>query len=102
MNLPGTGATCLIGKVREILARRAGGVSTLRTLGKQFKVEISLNEPNSILKIMDRSGDGSVSREELRIAFDKFCRGYGLVLTPQQVDKLFDVSVLSCRFNSIV
>eukprot|EP01116_Phalansterium_solitarium_P016863 TRINITY_DN400_c1_g12_i1.p1 TRINITY_DN400_c1_g12~~TRINITY_DN400_c1_g12_i1.p1 ORF type:complete len:419 (-),score=144.48 TRINITY_DN400_c1_g12_i1:255-1511(-) len=71
-----------IGRIREVLAKRAGGSSTLKSLGLQFK-------------LMDRSNDGTVDREELQIGFEKFLRGFGVTLGPvelQNVFALFDVN----------
>eukprot|EP01111_Echinosteliopsis_oligospora_P013914 TRINITY_DN511_c0_g1_i1.p1 TRINITY_DN511_c0_g1~~TRINITY_DN511_c0_g1_i1.p1 ORF type:complete len:385 (-),score=109.37 TRINITY_DN511_c0_g1_i1:72-1226(-) len=75
-NEPGSRATTAIGKVREILSKRAGGATTLKGMGVQFK-------------ILDRDGTGSLDRSEMEIGLDKFLRGYGVHLTKAEVDELF-------------
>lgn len=65
-----------IGRVREALAKRAGGVTSLQSLGLQFK-------------IMDSSHDGSVNREEIEWGFAKFLRAYNIELSAKELDCLF-------------
>eukprot|EP01116_Phalansterium_solitarium_P004255 TRINITY_DN15203_c0_g1_i1.p1 TRINITY_DN15203_c0_g1~~TRINITY_DN15203_c0_g1_i1.p1 ORF type:complete len:208 (+),score=35.60 TRINITY_DN15203_c0_g1_i1:72-695(+) len=63
-----------IGKIREVLARRAGGASSLKSLGLQFK-------------ILDHQETGTIDREELQIGFDKFLRGFGINLGKVEMDQ---------------
>jgi len=75
-NEPGSRATTAIGKVREILAKRSGGATTLKGMAVQFK-------------ILDRDATGSLDRQEMQIGLDKFLRGYGVQLSKSEVDELF-------------
>jgi Ca2+-binding EF-hand superfamily protein len=75
-NEPGSRATTAIGKVREILTKRAGGVSSLKGLGLQFR-------------LLDSDGTQSLSRAELELGLDKFMRGFGVHLSKAEVDELF-------------
>lgn len=75
LNRPPQKATTIIGRIREILARRAGGSSTLKSLALQFK-------------LMD-DGNGLVTRGEMEIGFAKFCNAFALKLTPKELDLLF-------------
>jgi len=75
-NEPGSRATTAIGKVREILTKRAGGVSSLKGLGLQFK-------------LLDNDKSNSLSRPELELGLDKFMRGFGVHLSKAEVDELF-------------
>eukprot|EP00026_Physarum_polycephalum_P009992 Phypoly_transcript_10135.p1 GENE.Phypoly_transcript_10135~~Phypoly_transcript_10135.p1 ORF type:complete len:390 (+),score=44.44 Phypoly_transcript_10135:133-1302(+) len=75
-NEPGSRATTAIGKVREILTKRSGGVSSLKSLGLQFR-------------LLDSDGGGSLSRSELELGLDKFMRGFGVHLSKAEIDELF-------------
>jgi len=75
-NEPGTRATTAIGKVREILTKRSGGVSSLKGLGLQYK-------------LLDERGGGAVDRAELELGFEKFMRAFGVKLTKAEIDELF-------------
>jgi len=75
-NEPGTRATTAIGKVREILTKRSGGVSSLKSLALQFK-------------LMDENRAGTVDRAELELGFEKFMRAFGVKLTKAELDELF-------------
>lgn len=75
-NEPGSRATTAIGKVREVLTKRAGGVSNLKSLGLQFR-------------ILDSDGGGQLSRSELELGLDKLLRGFGVQLSKSEVDELF-------------
>jgi len=75
-NEPGSRATTAIGKVREILTKRSGGVSNLKSLGLQFR-------------LLDSDGGGSLSRAELELGLDKFMRGFGVHLSKAEIDELF-------------
>lgn len=75
-NEPGTRATTAIGKVREILTKRSGGVSSLKGLGLQYR-------------LMDSDNTGAVNRAELELGFEKFMRGFGVKLTKVEIDELF-------------
>jgi len=75
-NEPGSRATTAIGKVREILTKRSGGVSSLKSLGLQFR-------------LLDSDGGGSLSRVELELGLDKFMRGFGVHLSKAEIDELF-------------
>lgn len=75
-NEPGSRATTAIGKVREILTKRSGGVSSLKSLGLQFR-------------LLDSDGGGYLSRSELDLGLDKFMRGFGVHLAKAEVEELF-------------
>jgi len=75
-NEPGSRATTAIGKVREILTKRSGGVSSLKSLGLQFR-------------LLDSDGGGTLSRAELELGLDKFMRGFGVHLSKAEIDELF-------------
>jgi len=75
-NEPGSRATTAIGKVREILTKRAGGVSSLKSLGVQFM-------------LLDSDKTGNLSRSELELGLDKFMRGFGVHLSKAEIDELF-------------
>jgi Ca2+-binding EF-hand superfamily protein len=75
-NEPGSRATTAIGKVREILTKRSGGVSSLKSLGLQFR-------------LLDSDGGGTLSRSELELGLDKFMRGFGVHLSKAEIDELF-------------
>lgn len=68
----------VIGRVREVLAKRAGGVSSLKSFATQFK-------------LLDTEKDGTVNRQELEWGFTKFLRGFGLQLSDRELDALFGV-----------
>jgi len=75
-NEPGSRATTAIGKVREILTKRAGGVSNLKSLGLQFK-------------LLDSDNTSQLTRPELELGLDKFMRGFGVHLSRAEIDELF-------------
>jgi len=75
-NEPGSRATTAIGKVREILTKRSGGVSSLKSLALQYK-------------IMDNNSGGTVDRAELELGFEKFMRAFGVKLSKAEIDELF-------------
>jgi len=75
-NEPGSRATTAIGKVREILTKRSGGVSSLKSLGLQFR-------------LLDSDSSGSLTRSELDAGLDKFMRGFGVHLSKAEIDELF-------------
>lgn len=75
-NEPGSRATTAIGKVREILTKRSGGVSSLKSLGLQFR-------------LLDSDNGGTLSRAELDLGLDKFMRGFGVHLAKAEVEELF-------------
>lgn len=75
-NEPGARATTAIGKVREILTKRSGGVSSLKSLGLQFR-------------LLDSDGSNSLTRSELDMGLDKFMRGFGVHLHKAEIDELF-------------
>jgi len=75
-NEPGSRATTAIGKVREILTKRSGGVSNLKSLGLQFK-------------LLDSDASGILNRSELEMGLDKFMRGFGVNLSKAEVEELF-------------
>jgi len=75
-NEPGSRATTAIGKVREILTKRAGGVSNLKSLGLQFT-------------LLDSDKSGNLTRSEMELGLDKFMRGFGVHLSKVEVDELF-------------
>jgi len=75
-NEPGSRATTAIGKVREILTKRSGGVSSLKSLGLQFI-------------LLDSDKGGSLDRSVLELGLDKFMRGFGVHLAKTETDELF-------------
>lgn len=75
-NEPGSRATTAIGKVREILTKRAGGVSSMKSLGLQFE-------------LLDEEKTGALNRPELEMGLDKFMRGFGVHLSKVEIDELF-------------
>jgi len=75
-NEPGSRATTAIGKVREILTKRSGGVSSLKSLGLQFR-------------LLDTDASNSLTRSELEMGLDKFMRGFGVHLHKAEIDELF-------------
>jgi len=75
-NEPGSRATTAIGKVREILTKRSGGVSSLKSLGLQFR-------------LLDSDNSGGLVKAELEMGLDKFMRGFGVHLSKAEIDELF-------------
>jgi Ca2+-binding EF-hand superfamily protein len=75
-NEPGSRATCAIGKVREILTKRSGGVSSLKSLGLQFR-------------LLDSDNGGTLTKSELELGLDKFMRGFGVHLAKAETEELF-------------
>jgi len=75
-NEPGSRATTAIGKVREILTKRSGGVSSLKSLGLQFR-------------LIDSDNSGNLTRSEMELGLDKFMRGFGVHLSKAEIDELF-------------
>jgi len=75
-NEPGSRATTAIGKVREILTKRSGGVSSLKSLCLQFR-------------LLDTDASNSLTRSELEMGLDKFMRGFGVHLHKAEIDELF-------------
>lgn len=75
-NEPGSRATTAIGKVREILTKRSGGVSSLKSLGLQFR-------------LLDSDNSGGLVKSELEMGLDKFMRGFGVHLSKAEIDELF-------------
>jgi len=75
-NEPKTRAKTAIGKVREVLMKRAGGISSLKTLGIQFK-------------LLDHDGNGTLNRAELEEGLIKFMKGFKALLSKQEIDSLF-------------
>jgi len=73
---PGCRATSCIGRLREVLRARGGGVSSLQSMGRQFR-------------IMDKHGKGSVNIEDMTKSFDDFCRGFGLNFSRMEYQELF-------------
>eukprot|EP00160_Parvularia_atlantis_P013715 Unigene3003_Nuclearia_a/m.9232 Unigene3003_Nuclearia_a/g.9232 ORF Unigene3003_Nuclearia_a/g.9232 Unigene3003_Nuclearia_a/m.9232 type:complete len:275 (-) Unigene3003_Nuclearia_a:96-920(-) len=69
-------ATTTIGKVREVLAARAGGFQALQDIGRQFR-------------IIDKNRDGKISREEMAKGMDLLLRGYGLALSRAENERVF-------------
>jgi len=69
-------ATSTIGKIREALTIRAGGYLELKDLSRQFK-------------IMDKDGNGVLSREELKDGLAKFLRVFNYELKPAEFERLF-------------
>jgi len=70
-------ATSTIGKIREVLAKRAGGLTSLKSLGRQFN-------------ILDKDRGGMLTRKELEDGLSMLLRGLGVVLTAKQYGDLFD------------
>jgi Ca2+-binding EF-hand superfamily protein len=70
--------TWLRGKIREVLILRSGGINSLKTLGRQFR-------------FMDKSGNGTVDREELERAMNIMLRGCRLNLGPSDMKMVFDI-----------
>lgn len=75
-NQPGSRATNAIGKVREVLAKRAGGTTSMKSMALQFK-------------IMDRDKSGTADRNEFEVGFEKFTRAFGINITKYEFDELF-------------
>jgi len=75
-NTPGNRATNAIGKVREVLAKRAGGTSSMKSMALQFR-------------IMDRDKNGNADRAEFELGFEKFTRAFGINITKYEFDELF-------------
>jgi Ca2+-binding EF-hand superfamily protein len=73
---PGSRATTAIGKIREILAKRAGGSTTLKSMALQFK-------------IMDTDKSGNADKREFQLAFEKFTRAFGINISKYEFDELF-------------
>jgi len=69
-------ATSTIGKIREALTIRAGGYLELRDLARQFK-------------IMDKDGNGCLSREEMKGGLTKFLRCFDFDLKRAEFERLF-------------
>jgi hypothetical protein len=68
----------VLATVRGVLAKRSNGFSSLKALGKQFR-------------IMDRHGDNRLSTREMADGLAVFLRGYGLRLSAQETDALFRI-----------
>lgn len=64
--------------MREILAKRAGGISSLKTLGKQFS-------------LLDKDKNGTLNKTELEEGLSTLMRGFKVLLTKQEVTALFKV-----------
>jgi len=62
--------------VREILGKRAGGISSLKTLGVQFK-------------LLDKDNSGSLNKTELEEGLNNFMRGFKVLLAKQEIVSLF-------------
>lgn len=73
---PGSRATNAIGKIREVLAKRAGGTTSMKSMALQFK-------------IMDRDKNGTADRAEFELGFEKFTRAFGINITKYEFDELF-------------
>merc|ERR1712183_449998 len=73
---PGKRATSAIGKIREILAKRSGGTTSLKGMALEFK-------------ILDQEGNGNVTRNEFQLGFEKFIRAFDLDLSTYEFDELF-------------
>lgn len=69
-------ATSTIGKVREILAARAGGFQSLRDIGRQFMV-------------LDKDKSGTITREELQKGLELMLRGYNVTLSRAENERVF-------------
>eukprot|EP00163_Fabomonas_tropica_P013590 TRINITY_DN2512_c0_g5_i1.p1 TRINITY_DN2512_c0_g5~~TRINITY_DN2512_c0_g5_i1.p1 ORF type:complete len:506 (+),score=147.55 TRINITY_DN2512_c0_g5_i1:257-1774(+) len=68
--------TGIIDEIRTVLAKRSGGVSKLKDLGKQFR-------------FMDQDKGGSINREEVLEKLQTLLRGYGIMMTADDVDTIF-------------
>jgi len=69
-------ASTTIGKVREILAKRTGGISSLKTLGKQFS-------------FLDKDKNGTLNKTELEEGLENLMRGFKVLLSKQEFTALF-------------
>jgi len=69
-------ATAAIGKVREILAKRAGGTTSMKSMALQFR-------------IVDKDKSGNIDRAEFEMGFEKFIRAFGITITKYEYDELF-------------
>ena len=67
----------IIGQVREILAKRSGGVQKLKDIGKQFH-------------FIDKDRNGYLDRIEMQRGLETFLRAYKLNLTPDEIRQLFN------------
>jgi Ca2+-binding EF-hand superfamily protein len=76
--VPGSRGTTAIGKIREVLAKRAGGTTTLKSMALQFRV-------------MDRDRNGTADKSEFQLAFEKFTRAYGINITSYEFEELFNL-----------
>jgi len=74
--IPGSRSTTAIGKIREVLAKRAGGATSLKSMALQFK-------------LMDSDKSGNVDKREFQLAFEKFTRAFGINITPYEFEELF-------------
>lgn len=66
----------IIATLRSVLAARAGGFSALKDLAKQFK-------------LMDRTKNGHLDREEVARGLTVFLRGFGMRFSAAETDELF-------------
>jgi Ca2+-binding EF-hand superfamily protein len=68
----------ILGKIREVLALRAGGFTTLKGMGRQFR-------------ILDKDKSGSLNRAECSRGLNMLCRAYKLNLEKPAADRLFNM-----------
>jgi calcyphosin len=66
----------VLGKIREVLALRAGGFTTLKGMGRQFR-------------ILDKDKSGALNRQECSRGLNMLCRAYKLHLEKPAADRLF-------------
>lgn len=66
----------ILGKIREVLALRAGGFTTLKGMGRQFRV-------------LDKDKSGALDRQECGRGLNMLCRAYKLQLEKPAADRLF-------------
>lgn len=66
----------VLGKVREVLALRAGGFTTLKGMGRQFRT-------------MDKDKSGALDQQECYRGLNMLCRAFKLQLEKPSADRLF-------------
>ena len=72
----GDDARKTVGKIREVLALRAGGFAVLKGMGRQFR-------------ILDKDKSGSLNKTEMHRGLNMLCRAYRLHMEQPEADRLF-------------
>ena len=74
----GSRSTSQIGRLREVMAARAGGFAALKDLGRQFK-------------FLDKSGGNTLDKAELAQGLATLLRGFGIKWNKAEYEALFEI-----------